>query len=90
MAESETTLGQRATIWETQSSLAQRNFAFLAIFGVGCLLFGVFLFFWQMYIFGVIMLVLGTLFLINGIGMARAGKKFKKLAAEGRNESKQS
>jgi hypothetical protein len=90
MVQSESSLGQRTAIYETQSSLAQRNFAFMFTFGIGCLVFGVMLFVWQIYIFGGVLLVLGILFLTNGVGMARASKKFKNLAAEGRKEGLQS
>ena len=90
LAGSETSLGQRATIYETSSTLYQRQFAFLAAFGIGFLIFGVALFVWQIPVVGALLAGMGVIFLINGLGMHRASKKFKALAAEGRDESSQS
>jgi hypothetical protein len=86
LANSESSLGQRTVIYETSSSIYQRNFAFTAAFGLAALAFGVFLIVGQMLIFGGILVVLAIVFLIHGLGMARAGRKFKALAAQGRDE----
>ena len=67
----------------------QRQFAFLAVFGIGLLVFGIALFGGGMPVAGAILAGMGSIFLINGLGMARASKKFKALAAEGREEVSQ-
>ena len=87
IVQSESSLNQRKVIYETSSGVYQRSFAFSAAFGLAMLGFGVFLIIEQIEIPGVILTVLGIVFLFHGLGMARAGKKFKALAAEGRGES---
>src|SRR5262245_61987794 len=44
LSQSETSLGQRTTIYETSAAMYQRQFAFLAVFGIGLLVFGIALF----------------------------------------------
>jgi hypothetical protein len=90
LAQSETSLGQRSTVYLTSSAMYQRQFAFSAVFGIGLLIFGIILFAGQVPVVGAIMAGIGAIFLINGLGMARASKKFKALAAEGRDEGSQS
>ena len=79
-------MGQRSVVYETSSGVYQRSFAISAVFGLAFVVFGVFLVIGQVPIVGAALAGLGIIFLINGLGMARASKKFKTLAAEGRDE----
>jgi hypothetical protein len=83
-------MGQRSVVYETSSSVYQRSFAFSAVFGVAFLVFGILLFIGEMAVPGAILTGMGVVFLINGLGMARASKKFTTLAAEGRDEASES
>jgi hypothetical protein len=86
----ETAIGQRSVVYETSSGVYQRSYAISAIFGGIMLAGGVILILGQMAIAGVALATLGVVFLMHGIGMARAGKKLKMLAAESRDEGNQS
>jgi Flp pilus assembly protein TadB len=89
LAQSETAITQRSVVYETSSGVYQRSFAFSAVFGMAALIFGIFMIVGRMPIAGAVVAAMGIVFLINGLGMARASKKFKKLAAEGRDEGLQ-
>jgi hypothetical protein len=84
LAQSETAMGQRAVVYETSSGVYQRSFAFSAILGLVFAILGVLALLGRIPIAGAVLLGLGVIFLINGVGMARASRKFKTLAAEGR------
>jgi hypothetical protein len=83
LAASETSLNQRSVIYETSAKVYQRSFAFSSVMGALFTVIGCVLFMSQAEIPGAIMLGLGILFILHGIGMGRAGKKMKSLAAEG-------
>jgi hypothetical protein len=83
MAGSELTLNQRSVVYETSAKTYQRSFAFSAIFGLMFVLGGALLVLNRDDVPGAVMLILGAVFLMHGVGMARAGKKFKALAIEG-------
>lgn len=82
----ESAAAQRSVVYETSGALQHRAFAFMAVFGTAMVAFGVIAFLGQMQVAGAVLVGLGAVFLINGFGMARAGRKFKKLAAESRTE----
>ena len=90
IAQSETAMGQRSVIYETSSGVYQRSFAFSAVLGIMFLVLGVLMLLGGMTVGGAILAGLGVVFLINGLGMARASKKFKTLAAEGRDSGSSS
>jgi hypothetical protein len=89
LAESERAVSQRTIIYDTSSKVYQRTFAFSATFSILALSFGCLLLLGGEPIFGAVLIGLGIVFGIHGLGMARAGKKFKALAAEGRNQGTQ-
>ena len=89
LAGSETTLQQRSVVYETSSKVYQRSFAFSAAFAMLMLAVGVFLLLAKATIAGAITVSLGVVFLMHGIGMNRAGKKFKALAAQGHDDDSQ-
>jgi hypothetical protein len=90
LAETEATTSQRKTIYETSSKVYQRSFVFFATFGILQAAIGIMLVLSSAEIPGAVLIGLGLVFLINGIGMGRAGKKFKALAAQVANPGTQS
>jgi hypothetical protein len=90
LTQSETSLAQRKTIYQTSSHIYHRQFAFLSAFGIGLLVFGTIFMLGGLPVPGAIIAGMGAIFLVNGIGMARASKKFKALATEGNDQGPQS
>jgi len=84
--QSEMAMGQRSVVYSTSSTVYQRSFAFSAVFGIFMVICGIGAFVEQMPVAGAICIGLGAIFVINSLGMARASKNFKKLAAEGRDQ----
>ena len=87
MAGSETTLNQRSVIYDTSAKVYHRSSVFSVAFGLMGIACGILLFISQAEIAGGILLCLGLVFLVHGIGMGRAAKKFKQLAAEGQSST---
>jgi hypothetical protein len=90
LAETEASAGQRKTIYETSSSVYHRAFVFSAAFGLLGIVCGAILLLGGADIAGAVLIGLGVIFLVHGIGMGRAGKKFKALAAQAANQGTQS
>jgi hypothetical protein len=86
MRGSETALSQRSVIYETSAKVQHRSFALGVTLGVLMIAIGVFLLLVQAPVAAGVILVLGIAFFMHGIAIGRAGKKFKSLAAESRNE----
>jgi hypothetical protein len=89
-AETESSAGQRKVIYETSSNVYQRAFVFSGAFGILGIACGAMLFLGGLDIAGAVLIGLGLIFLVHGIGMGRAGKKFKALAAQAATQGTQS
>ncbi len=90
LAETEATTSQRKTIYETSSKVYQRSFVFFATIGILLIVLGIILLFSSAEVPGAILIGLGLVLLINGVGMGRAGKKMKALAAQVATQGTQS
>jgi hypothetical protein len=90
MQKSEKALSQRAVVYETSGSMYHQAFAITVFFGLIFVCLGAILMFTSEAILGGILLGIGLILTIRGIGLARAGRSFKTLAAEGNEVSSQS
>jgi hypothetical protein len=90
MQKSEQALNQRAIVYETSGSMYHQAFATSVFFGLLFVCLGAILLFTSDTIFGGILLGIGVILTIRGVGLARAGRSFKTLAAEGNEVSSQS
>lgn len=75
-------MDQRLVVYETSGKVYHQAFASTAFFGLLFVVVGAALLFTEAAFGGAILIGLGIIMGIRGAGLARAGKKFKALAAE--------
>jgi hypothetical protein len=90
MQKSERALSQRAVVYETSGSMYHQAFATSVFFGLMFVCLGAILLFTTDTVLGGILLGIGAILTIRGVGLARAGRSFKTLAAEGNDVSSKS
>jgi hypothetical protein len=84
---SERATNQRSVVYETSGTMYHQSFAIIGFFGLAFAVLGTVLLLKDQSIVGATFLGIGAIFMIRGIGLARAGKKFRALAAEERSET---
>jgi hypothetical protein len=87
MADSERAKNERTVVYGTSAKVYQQAFASTAFFGLLFVIIGAALLFTEAAFGGAILIGLGLILGIRGAGFARAGKKFKTLAAKENPES---
>jgi putative exporter of polyketide antibiotics len=81
---------QRSVVYETSGTVYHQSFALVGFIGLAMAVLGAVLMSASETILGATFLGIGAIFIIRGIGLARAGKKYKALAAEERGEATKS
>jgi membrane-bound ClpP family serine protease len=87
MQKSERAMEQRSIVYETSGTVYHQSFAIIGFFGLALLVLGTIMLLKDQTIVGATFLGIGAIFIIRGIGLARAGKKYRALAAEERSET---
>jgi hypothetical protein len=87
MQKSERAMEQRSIVYETSGKIYHQSFAIIGFFGLALVVLAIISFYGGQSILGALCLGIGAIFIIRGIGLARAGKKYRALAAEERSET---
>jgi hypothetical protein len=82
LQKSERAMDQRSIVYETSGNVYHQAFAITALFGLGFVVIGTVMMVADMAIPGAVLLGLGVIFTMRAVGFARAGRKFKSLAAD--------
>jgi hypothetical protein len=90
MQKSEKAIDQRSTVLQTSGNVYQQSFAVIAFVGLVMLVLGAVILFKDQSVAGAILLGIGVICVIRAIGLARASKSFKTLAAEDGHEATES
>jgi hypothetical protein len=83
LQKSERAMDQRSVVYETSGNVYHQAFAITVLFGLAFIFLGAILLFTDLGIVGGVLIGLGVVFTLRGLGLARAGRKFKALAADG-------
>jgi hypothetical protein len=82
LQKSERAIDQRSIVYETSGNVYHQAFAITALFALAFIMMGGVMMISDMPIPGAVLLGLGIIFTMRGVGLARAGRQFKSLAAE--------
>lgn len=90
LQKSEKAIDQRSAVLQTSGNVYHQSFAIVGFFGLVSVVLGVVMLSSNQAVLGAVLLGMGIIFIMRGVGLARASKSFKSLAAEDRLESTES
>ena len=84
---SQKAIDQRATVLQTSGSIYHQSFAIVGFFGLVSIVLGIIMLLSSETVVGTVFVGIGVILILRGMGLARASKRFRSLAADDQLET---